>query len=95
MKDCLNTACLAAQCLEREGAPVVVAEQEGRDLALLVTSLTLVILQPDTRTLHGFEALVEREWVQVHTVHCTLHTAHCTLHTAVTNNLNNTNLDIA
>ena len=65
MKDCLNTACLVAQCLEKEAAPVLVVEQEGRDLAILITSLALVILDPDTRTLHGFEALIEREWVQV------------------------------
>ena len=86
MKEALNAACLAAQCLEKEDAPVMVVEQvtcldivdwrllfetalmllikEGRDMALLITSLTLIILDPDARTLHGFEALVEREWIQ-------------------------------
>lgn len=38
--------------------------KEGRDMALLITSLALIILDPDARTLHGFEALVEREWIQ-------------------------------
>ena len=33
-------------------------------MALLITSLALIILDPDARTLHGFEALVEREWIQ-------------------------------
>ena len=41
-----------------------VSDQEGRDMALLVTSLALIILDPDARTLHGFEALIEREWIQ-------------------------------
>ena len=43
---------------------MLLSEQEGRDMALLVTSLALIILDPDARTLHGFEALVEREWIQ-------------------------------
>lgn len=64
VKEALNTACLVAQLLEREGSPVLVVEAEARDLSILVTSLALIILDPDTRTLHGFEALVEREWVQ-------------------------------
>jgi len=64
VKEALNAACLAAQCLEKEDAPVMVVEQEGRDMALLVTSLALIILDPDARTLHGFEALIEREWIQ-------------------------------
>jgi len=64
VKEALNAACLAAQCLEKEDAPVMVVEQEGRDMALLITSLALIILDPDARTLHGFEALVEREWIQ-------------------------------
>jgi len=64
VKDVLNTACLAAQCLEKDSVPVMVVEQSGCDLSLVVSSLTQIILNPDTRTLHGFEALIEREWVQ-------------------------------
>lgn len=64
VKDVLNAACLVAQCLEKEVAPVLVFEQESQDLALVITSLTQIILNPDSRTLHGFEALVEREWIQ-------------------------------
>lgn len=64
VKDVLNTACLAAQCLEKESAPVLLVEQMGFDLSLVVGSLAQIILNPDTRTLHGFEALIEREWVQ-------------------------------
>jgi len=64
VKDILNTACLAAQCLEKDSVPVMVVENTGCDLSLVVSSLAQIILNPDTRTLHGFEALIEREWVQ-------------------------------
>lgn len=37
---------------------------EGMDSTLQVCSLTQVILNPDCRTVHGFEALIEREWLQ-------------------------------
>ncbi len=37
---------------------------EGMDSTLQVSSLSQVILNPDCRTVHGFEALIEREWLQ-------------------------------
>ena len=64
VKEVLNTACVAAQCLEQDQVPVLLVEDGGSDLSLVVSSLTQIILNPDTRTLHGMEALVEREWVQ-------------------------------
>ncbi|CAH1247888.1 MTMR9 [Branchiostoma lanceolatum] len=64
VKDILTTACLAAQCIDREGASVLVHGSEGIDTTLQVTSLTQIILNPDCRTVRGFEALVEREWLQ-------------------------------
>ncbi|XP_046393459.1 myotubularin-related protein 9 [Ischnura elegans] len=64
IKDALNCACLVAQCLDKEGASVLVHGSEGLDATLLVTSLAQVILNPDCRTIRGMEALVEREWVQ-------------------------------
>jgi len=64
VKDILNAACLVAQLMEKEEAPVVVLEQESGDLSLVLVSLAQVILNPDSRTLHGMEALIEREWIQ-------------------------------
>ncbi|XP_077990034.1 myotubularin-related protein 9-like [Glandiceps talaboti] len=64
IKDVLTTACLAAQCIDREGASVLVHGSEGIDSTLQVTSLAQIILDPDCRTVRGFEALVEREWLQ-------------------------------
>ena len=49
LKEVLNTACLAAQCLERVGASVLLTETTGTDLSLAVSSLAQVILNPDTR----------------------------------------------
>lgn len=64
IKDTLNCACLVAQCLDQEGASVLVHGSEGMDATLLVTSLAQVILNPDCRTVRGLEALIEREWLQ-------------------------------
>ncbi|XP_077006602.1 myotubularin-related protein 9-like isoform X2 [Tamandua tetradactyla] len=64
VKEVLSTACLAAQGMEREGACILVHGAEGTDSTLLVTSLTQLILDPMTRTMAGFQELVEREWIQ-------------------------------
>lgn len=60
----LNTACIVAQCMAQEGAPVIVHGGQGLDSALIVTSLVQIILNPDSRTLRGLMALIDREWIQ-------------------------------
>lgn len=60
----LNTACIVAQCLAQEGAPVLVHGQQGQDATLIVTSLVQIILNPDSRTYRGLQALIDREWIQ-------------------------------
>ncbi len=42
---------------------MVVHGSEGVDITLCVSALAQVILNPDCRTVRGFEALVDREWV--------------------------------
>ncbi|KAL0281646.1 UNVERIFIED_CONTAM: hypothetical protein PYX00_002571 [Menopon gallinae] len=64
LKETLNCACLVAQCLDQENSSVLVHGSEGLDATLVVTSLAQVILNPDCRTVRGFEALIEREWLQ-------------------------------
>ncbi|XP_069079459.1 myotubularin-related protein 9-like isoform X1 [Pleurodeles waltl] len=64
VKEALSTACLAAQCMEREEAYVLVHGTEGMDTTLLVTSLAQLIIDPECRTIAGFQALIEREWLQ-------------------------------
>lgn len=64
IKDILTTACVVAQCMDKEGTPVLVHGADGTDTTLLVTSLSQLILDKDCRTVSGFEALIEREWIQ-------------------------------
>ncbi|XP_060164503.1 myotubularin-related protein 9-like isoform X2 [Globicephala melas] len=63
-KEALSTACLAAQGMEWEGACILVHGAEGTDSTLLVTSLAQLILDPLSRTMAGFQELIEREWIQ-------------------------------
>ncbi|XP_054724545.1 myotubularin-related protein 9-like [Uloborus diversus] len=64
VKDVLTCACLVAQCLEQDSSSVLVHGAEGTDATLTVCALTQIILNPDCRTVHGFEALIEREFLQ-------------------------------
>ncbi|XP_069434809.1 myotubularin-related protein 9-like isoform X4 [Ovis canadensis] len=64
VKETLSTACLAAQSMEQEGACVLVHGAEGTDSTLLITSLAQLILDPLSRTMAGFQELIEREWIQ-------------------------------
>ncbi|XP_029084468.1 myotubularin-related protein 9-like isoform X3 [Monodon monoceros] len=64
VKEALSTACLAAQGMEWEGACILVHGAEGTDSTLLVTSLGQLILDPLSRTMAGFQELIEREWIQ-------------------------------
>jgi len=64
VKDTLNCACLVAQCLDQEEASVLVHGSDGMDSTLQVSALAQLILNPDCRTIRGFEALIEREWLE-------------------------------
>ncbi|CAG9864397.1 unnamed protein product [Phyllotreta striolata] len=64
VQNALNAACLVAQCLDKDGASVLVHGANGQDSTLIVTSLAQVILNPDCRTVRGLQALIEREWLQ-------------------------------
>lgn len=64
VKDILTCACTVAQCIDSEGANVLVHGSEGFDSTLQITSLVQIVLDHDCRTINGFEALVEREWLQ-------------------------------
>lgn len=54
VKEIMNCGCLAAQCLDKEKASVVVHGSEGTDVSLCVTSIAQVILNPDCRTVRGY-----------------------------------------
>jgi len=63
VKDVLSVACLAAQCLDQEGCPVLVHDASGLDSPLQVTSLVQVLLNPECRTLRGLINLIVKEWL--------------------------------
>ncbi|XP_060919189.1 myotubularin-related protein 9-like isoform X1 [Labrus mixtus] len=60
----LSTAGLLAECVERDGHSVLVHGSEGTDSTLLISTLAQLIMDPHCRSLEGFLALLEREWVQ-------------------------------
>ncbi|XP_029349714.1 myotubularin-related protein 9 isoform X2 [Echeneis naucrates] len=60
----LSTAGLLAECVERDGHSVLVHCSEGTDSTLLISTVAQLIMDPCCRTLEGFLALLEREWVQ-------------------------------
>lgn len=63
VKELLYASCLVAQCIATEDACVLVHGTEGLDTSLQVTSLAQVLLNPDARTIRGFQALITREWI--------------------------------
>jgi len=54
---------VAHSIMSKTGNYIVVGDT-GFDFELVVTSLVQVILHTDARTIRGFEALVDREWIQ-------------------------------
>ncbi|XP_034419166.1 myotubularin-related protein 9-like isoform X3 [Cyclopterus lumpus] len=50
--------------MERDGHSVLVHGSEGTDSTLLISTLAQLIMDPCSRTLEGFLALLEREWIQ-------------------------------
>lgn len=64
IKSVLTCACFVAQCLDQDERSVLIHGSEGTDSTLLACSLAQVILDPDCRTMRGFQALVEREWLR-------------------------------
>ncbi|GFN86881.1 myotubularin-related protein 9 [Plakobranchus ocellatus] len=64
VKDIITSSCVVAQSMDKERVSVLVHGSEGMDTTLLVSSLSQIILDHDCRTVTGFEALIEREWIQ-------------------------------
>lgn len=59
---CIKMANDAAKFL-RDGASVVLQENDGRDMSCLVSSVVQVLLDPFCRTITGFQVLIQKEWV--------------------------------
>ncbi|XP_053737346.1 myotubularin-related protein 11 isoform X1 [Synchiropus splendidus] len=62
-RSCLKKASEVA-CLLRSGhLTVALQETEDRDMSCVVSSLVQVMCDPHCRTQHGFQGLVQKEWV--------------------------------
>ncbi|EUB58250.1 Myotubularin-related protein 9 [Echinococcus granulosus] len=62
---CIPEAELKARLavMTTSGASLLIVGGDGRDQCLLVSALVQVILSPAVRTIRGFEALIQREWI--------------------------------
>ncbi|XP_073978652.1 myotubularin-related protein 10-B isoform X2 [Rhodnius prolixus] len=67
---CLNKALAAAKTLYRD-VTVVLQEVDGRDMCCVISCLTLLLVDAHFRTVHGFQSLVQREWVIMGHPFCT------------------------
>lgn len=63
MRQCLHVACTIAEEINNGNACVLVHGWDGWDNTLLVTSLVQLVLCPESRTISGFQLLIEREWI--------------------------------
>ncbi|XP_069986655.1 phosphatidylinositol-3,5-bisphosphate 3-phosphatase MTMR3 isoform X3 [Penaeus vannamei] len=60
----LKAAVTVVQAVVREARPVLVHCSDGWDRTPQITALSQLLMDPYYRTMHGFEVLVEREWVE-------------------------------
>ncbi|XP_067937897.1 myotubularin-related protein 10-A-like isoform X2 [Watersipora subatra] len=58
----LRVSCKAARRI-RQGRSSVIITENGSDLSCMVSSLVQIMLDPSSRTIKGFQALVQRCWV--------------------------------
>jgi myotubularin-related protein 9 len=63
MRQTLHVACIIADHMHNGNACVLVHGSDGWDEELLVCALVQLVLNPECRTLRGFELLIEREWL--------------------------------
>ncbi|XP_077989112.1 myotubularin-related protein 10-like isoform X2 [Glandiceps talaboti] len=63
VRKCLSISIDAVDQITTHGKSVILRESDGRDLSCLISSLIQLMLDPSTRTLQGFESLIQKEWV--------------------------------
>lgn len=63
VSSCLNAANHVVNQIIRESLTVVLKEESGCDMTCLVSCLVQLQLDPEYRTIIGFQSLVQREWI--------------------------------
>ncbi|XP_056401241.1 myotubularin-related protein 11 isoform X2 [Hyla sarda] len=63
VRSCLKKASEVSMLLSERNRSVVLQELDDRDVNCLLTSLVQVLSDPYSRTLSGFQSLVQKEWV--------------------------------
>lgn len=64
IRQALYLACTISDELHNKNGCVLIHGWDGSDNTLLITSLVQILLNPESRTLKGFELLIEREWLK-------------------------------
>ncbi|XP_063001918.1 myotubularin-related protein 11 [Elgaria multicarinata webbii] len=63
VRACLKKASEVAVLLAERNRSVVLQESDDRDLNCLLASLVQILSDPHTRTISGFQSLIQKEWV--------------------------------
>ncbi|XP_053304131.1 myotubularin-related protein 12 [Spea bombifrons] len=63
IRQCLKKAIQVIEHLEEQKINVVLKEDTGSDLCCVISSLVQIMMDPHYRTKHGFQSLVQKEWV--------------------------------
>ncbi|CAI7998419.1 Myotubularin-related protein 10-A [Geodia barretti] len=63
VRNCLRLAKTVSQNLCIDHRPVFLQEEGGRDLSCVVSSLAQLMMDPHYRSISGFQALVQKDWV--------------------------------
>ncbi|XP_075700459.1 myotubularin-related protein 11 [Rhinoderma darwinii] len=63
VRSCLKKASEVSTLLSERNRSIVLQEPEDRDVNCLLASLVQVLSDPHSRTLSGFQSLVQKEWV--------------------------------
>lgn len=59
---CLKHSIEASEQM-KNGTSVVLQENDGRDMCCVISCLIQLILDPSSRTINGFQSLIQKEWI--------------------------------
>uniref|UniRef100_A0A8C5LKJ4 Myotubularin-related protein 12 n=1 Tax=Leptobrachium leishanense TaxID=445787 RepID=A0A8C5LKJ4_9ANUR len=63
VRSCLKKTIEVIEYLDTQIINIVLKEDTGSDLCCVISSLVQIMMDPYYRTMHGFQSLVQKEWV--------------------------------